>query len=349
MERKRQQQDRRDLVADRELERDIRMAQGQEELAQYGQPQGGGAEDQGQGGYQQGGYQDSGSEQGFESQSTYQPDMGYGQGGGGYEEEGSEDYGYDDEGYSEDYGDEEGGDYEDYGEGDYNYEEDYGMGDEYEGGDFNFEGETGLEDDDDEMKQAQDIADKIEWNKKLITKLSADGNTSSDVINARNERIDDLKCQMRDYVCFDGDYFDDYEEEYIMGADGKSQLKSMQGDIKRRMVKAQKAKGRARRRAGFARAEEVRRNKPTMVQRGIGAEMSRNRIIVPANTNFVGGGTGTGITAIDAVNDYGYEPTEIKLGFDGESNMGMSTLGQVALGLGIGVVAIVLLKSTKVL
>lgn len=353
MERKRQQQDRRDLVADREMDRDIRMAQGQEELAQYGQtPQDMGADQ----GYQ-GGAPEAQSQGGFgQDQGGYAEDQGsY---GGGFSDEGGEESYGDDYGqyggqFSDDYGDEmmdEGDDYEEYGEGDYNYEEDYGMGDEFEEGDYNFEGESGLEDDDDELAEAQSIADKIEWNKKLIQKLSADGTASPETINARNERIDDLKCDARDFVCFDGDYFDDYEEDVIMGADGKMQMKPMNPDIMRRMRKMQRAKTRARRKAGFARAQAVGRpSRPTMVQRGIGAEMSQNRIIVPATSEFVGGGTGTGITAIDAVNDYGYAPTEIKLGFNGESNNGLGTLGQVALGLGIGVVAIMVLKSTKVL
>ena len=93
----------------------------------------------------------------------------------------------------------------------YNYEEDYGwgssddFGDDYGG--WNFDGEAGLASDDKEQDEANRIADKIEWNKKLISKMATSGK-AADAINARNNRITALKCQMRDYVCFDGDYFD---------------------------------------------------------------------------------------------------------------------------------------------
>ena len=400
MERKRQKQDRRDLMADRDMERELRMAQGQQELDSYLPQDDGGYDDGGyddggyddggyddggstSGGYDDGGYDDGGSTSGgyddggydaydpYGDEDSYNPyadtgaSSGGGYGGGGYDDYGYDDGGYDDGGY-----DDGGGydDYEDYGDGDYNYEDDYGwgssddFGDEYGG--WNFEGEAGLVSDDEEQNEAQKIADKIEWNKKLISKMSNSGN-ASDAINERNNRITALKCQMRDYVCFDGDYFDDYEEEEFVGADGRRRKKPMKGAILRRMSKAQKAKGLARRKAGFGRGKALAKGRPTAVKRGIGAEIQNNRIVIPATSGMDGqfeaididlrddyydNASGTGITALDANSDYGYTPTEIKLGADGsKSNMGMGRMGQVALGLGVGIAAIMILKTTKVL
>jgi type II secretory pathway pseudopilin PulG len=425
MERKRQKQDREDLTADREMERELRMAQGQQELDSYLPQDDYGYEDDyaddaaydegygeygtgGGGSYDDGGYDDGGYDDGgydpydpYGDDDDYNPYAdtgsqgggyggGYG-GGGGYDadygggggfswDDADAEYGYgggyDDGGY-DDYGD-----YQDYGDGDYNYEDDYGWGDD--GGGWNddygwgFDGEAGLVSDDDEQNEAQSIADKIEWNKKLIDKMAKSGGNAANAINERNNRITALKCQMRDYVCFDGDYFEDYEDEYFEGADGRSMRKSMKGAILRRMRKANKARGLARRKAGFGRGKALGLAKgrpmqrPTMVKGGIGAEIENNRIVIPATSAADGSmgathidlsesitptpseayydATGTGVTALDANQDYGYKPTEIMLGSDGsKSNMGMGRMGQVALGLGVGIAAIMILKSTKVL
>jgi hypothetical protein len=369
MERKRQRQDRKDEVADREMDRELRMAEGQQMLDQYAsQNQGyddggyddGGYDDgsQGGGGYDDGGYDDGGYDDGgYGGGSQGGGSQGGGsQGGGSY---GGGSYGGGSQGggsyYEEDWGDDGYGgwndydDYEDYGDGDYNYEDDYGFGDEdYGDGGWNFEGETGLvTNEDPELEEAQKIADKIEWNKKLIENLSFNGNSEevATAINKRNTRIEDLKCQMRDFVSFDGDYFDDYEDESFVGADGRSRKVPMKGAIKRRMQKANKARGLARSKAGFGKSRGRKlgqKMRPTLVKGGIGAEIQNNRIVIPATSNA------TGITAIDDNDDYGYSPTEIQLGFDGDKK-GMSTFTKIAIGLGIGVLAIVILKKTKVL
>jgi hypothetical protein len=130
------------------------------------------------------------------------------------------------------------------------------------------------------------------------------------------------------------------------------------------MVTANKAKLNARRKTGSARGRSLAKGRSTNVQGGIGAEIENNRIVIPATSSYDGSMEATqinlsptpseayydatGITAIDASQDYGYKPTEIQLGFDG-SNMGMSRGAQIALGIGIGVAAIAILKATKVL
>jgi len=362
MERKRQRQDRKDEVADREMERELRMAEGQQMLDQYAPQDDYGYEDDGYG------YEDDGY--GYEDDG-YAPSGGGSYGGGGsyYEEDwGTDGYGDDTAyGWNDPYGD-----YEDYGDGDYNYEDDYGFdeygyGDEYgdEFGGYGFDGEVGVEaDGSEEAQEAQKIADKIEWNKKLISKMANDGN-GANAINERNKRITALKCQMRDFVCFDGDYFDEYEDEEFVGADGIARKMPMKGAIKRRMAMANRAKGVARKKAGFGRGRGLAKGRTTMVKRGIGAEIENNRIVIPATSSYDGSVEttqinlsptpseayyeATGITALDANDDFGYKPTEIQLGFDGKSNMGMSRGAQIALGLGVGIAAIAILKATKVL
>ena len=382
MERKRQKQDRKDLMADRDMERELRMAEGQEQLEAYGVDEG--ALD---GGYDDGGYDDGGYDDG-----------GYDDGGyddGGYDDGGYDDGGYDDGGYDayDPYGDDEGynpyadtgsqggggsygggggyddyDDYEDYGSGDYNYEDDYGWGEEDFGDDFggwNFDGEAGLVEGDNEQDEAQKIADKIEWNKKLISTMSNNGKGTK-AINDRSDRITALKCQMRDYVCFDGDYFDEYEEEDFVGADGKRRKIGMKRSILRRMKKARRAKGLAKRKAGFApkrmakmAARRGMAKRPTMVKRGIGAEIQNNRIVIPATSgadgtfvqledDYYDNATGTGVTALDANADYGYTPTEVMLGADG-SKSGMSKAALAGVGVVVGIGAIMLLSKTKVI
>jgi hypothetical protein len=412
MERKRQKQDRKDLMADRDMERELRMAEGQEQLEAYGVDEGaldggyddggyddggyddGGYDDGGydDGGYDDGGYDDGGYDDGgYDAYDPYGDDEGYNPyadtgsqggggsygGGGGYDDYGYEDdYGYDDGGFSWEDADAEYGygggggydDYEDYGSGDYNYEDDYGWGEEDFGDDFggwNFDGEAGLVEGDTEQDEAQKIANKIEWNKKLISTMSNSGKGTK-AINDRSDRITALKCQMRDYVCFDGDYFDEYEEEEFVGADGKVRRKAMKGSILRRMKKARRAKGLARRKAGFAPkrmakigARRGMAKRPTMVKSGIGAEIQNNRIVIPASSgadgtvvsledDFYDNATGTGVTALDQNADYGYEPTEIMLGADG-SKSGMSKAALAGIGVVVGIGAIMLLSKTKVL
>lgn len=389
MERKRQRQDRKDEVSDREMDRELRMAQGQQELDSYlpqddyGYDDGGyddAAYDEGYGEYDTAGggsYDDGGydANDSYGDEDSYNPyadtgaSSGGGYGGGGYDDYGYEDdYGYDDGGFSWDDADAEYGygggydDYEDYGDGDYNYEDDYGFDEDDYGYDYGFDGEVIIDGNADaEQNEAQKLADKIEWNKKLISKMAINEDGAK-AINDRNNRISDLKCQMRDFVCFDGEYFEDYEDDEFVGADGVRRKKPMKGAIMRRMAKANKAKVNARKKAGFGRGRGLAKGRPTMVKGGIGAEIENNRIVIPATSSYDGctGATKINLSptpseayndanALDPNQNYDYKPTEIKLGFDGKTNMGMGRGAQLAVGIGVGVAAIAILKATKVI
>ena len=284
MERKRQQQERKDLQAEREYEREQQMLESQRELDDdYGYDDG----------YADDGYADD-----------------------GYADDGYADDGYADDGYADDRYDER--DYDEYGDEDFQYEDDYSWEDDYG---YNFEGEVEVDDSDEEQKKAQSIADKIEWNKKLVERLSKKDN-SDDTIQERQERIIALNDEMRDFVCFDGDYYDEYDEEVTLGADGMKRSTGMKKPILRRMRKSQSAKLRARRKAGdMPRRRPTSRRRPTVIERGVGAEIENNRIVIPAKSGFEGE---TGITGLDGYNDFGYESTEIQLGVQGDATLGGS-------------------------
>ena len=287
MERKRQQQERKDLQAEREYERELNSANSQREIDNYRDD--GYADD----GYTDDGYTDDG----------YTDD--------GYADDGYADDGYADDGYADD-------GYDEYGDEDFQYEDDYSWEDDYG---YNFEGEAEVDDSDEEQKKAQSIADKIEWNKKLVERLSKKGN-SDDTIQERQERIIALNDEMRDFVCFDGDYYDEYDEEVTLGADGMKRSTGMKKPILRRMRKSQSAKLRARRKAGdMPRRRPTSRRRPTVIERGIGAEIENNRIVIPAKSGFEGE---TGITGLDGINDFGYKSTEIQLGVQGDATLGGS-------------------------
>jgi len=292
----------------------------------------------------------------------------------------TEDEGYDDGGYADDvyddgsFEDDTTGDYEEYGSDDFDYESDYDWEEDYG---YNFEGEAevDVDENDEEQKMAQSIADKIEWNKKLVEKLFEKGmDEDSDVIILRNDRIAELEEEMRDFVCFDGDYEFDLEDEEefedFSGANGRmrTRRRSLKRPIMRRMRKAQMSKVRARRKAGLpsrgrAKMAQVQsRRRPTLVERGIGAEIENNRIVIPATSGADGTNsrcvslsdnstaTGTGLIGIEGSGDYDYAPTEIQLGADGSKiKKPLSKGAKIGIGLGIGIAAIAILKKTKVL
>ena len=286
-ERKRQQQERKDIKAEREYERELNSANSQREIDNYRDD--GYADD----GYADDGYADDG----------YADD--------GYADDGYADDGYADDGYADD-------GYDEYGEEDFQYEDDYDWEDDYG---YNFEGEVEVDDADEEQKKAQTIADKIEWNKKLVDSLSEKGN-SDGKIKERQERITALNDEMRDFVCFDGDYYDEYDEEVTLGADGMKRSTGMKKPILRRMRKSQRAKLKAREKAvGMRERRRNPRKKRTIVEEGIGAEIENNRIVIPAKSGFEGE---TGITGIDGLDDFGYESTEIQLGVQGDATLGGS-------------------------
>ena len=242
---------------------------------EMGQTQDQGYAPQEQGGGYDSGYADQGSsDQGGGYDSGY-ADQGSSDQGGGYDAsytsaESAYDYGNDETGGSSDSGNDYGNDYEsDYSE----------SNDIPEGGDFNFDGIMGAEDRFNELSdgsvsvtpEIQSIADKLEWNKELVSRLEEKRENSninpqdiSKVILIRTERIDDLGAKLDDYYNACGEYscFDSSDE-----------------------------KGRANRAMEITHAKRKARKKLTKVQSNLNPEFGTNRIVVPAkegNSNASG-------------------------------------------------------------
>tara|TARA_R110000772_G_scaffold38296_6_gene90378 strand:- start:1368 stop:2717 length:1350 start_codon:yes stop_codon:yes gene_type:complete len=279
----------------------------------------------------------------------------------GYDEVGYDDGGYDDGGY-DDGGYEEAGvydEYEDYGDGDYNYDEDYGDDGYYDSwGTSMFDGEENVEFEDDSynddfsnenqsnmdamVKPAQELADKIEWNRKFIdklkdSKLNSKPNTIEidKQIVLRDGRIKELKCKVRDYVCFCGDYKSDFSS-----ANGRQSPSARQ--IRKRMKLASIAKMRAKRKAGFLKR---RRNK-TVVSASLNPTITSNQIRIPSS-GIDGLPSNTGLIATDDINDYGYGGAlDVHLGADGSTSK--ISAKNVLIGIGIAAITIYGLKKANV-
>tara|TARA_R110000803_G_scaffold25320_2_gene60500 strand:+ start:7201 stop:8550 length:1350 start_codon:yes stop_codon:yes gene_type:complete len=279
----------------------------------------------------------------------------------GYDEVGYDDGGYDDGGY-DDGGYEEAGvydEYEDYGDGDYNYDEDYGDDGYYDSwGTSMFDGEENVEFEDDSynddfsnenqsnmdamVKPAQELADKIEWNRKFIdklkdSKLNSKPNTIEidKQIVLRDGRIKELKCKVRDYVCFCGDYKSDFSS-----ANGRQSPSARQ--IRKRMKLASIAKMRAKRKAGFLKR---RRNK-TVVSASLNPTITSNQIRIPSS-GIDGLPANTGLIATDDINDYGYGGAlDVHLGADGSTSK--ISAKNVLIGIGIAAITIYGLKKANV-
>ena len=285
MERAEQRQSRKDLKTEREAERELQAQQDRQNLDE---------------GYDEVGYDDGGYDDGGYDDGGYD-DGGYDDGGyddGGYDDGGYDDGGYDDGGYDDGSYEEAGvyDEYEDYGDGDYNYDEDYGDDGYYDSwGTSMFDGEENVEFEDDSynddfsnenqsnmdamVKPAQELADKIEWNRKFIdklkdSKLNSKPNTIEidKQIVLRDGRIKELKCKVRDYVCFCGDYKSDFSS-----ANGRQSPSARQ--IRKRMKLASIAKMRAKRKAGFLKR---RRNK-TVVSASLNPTITSNQIRIPSS------------------------------------------------------------------
>ena len=318
MERAEQRQSRKDLKTEREAERELQAQQDRQNLDE---------------GYDEVGYDD-----------------------GGYDDGGYDDGGYDDGSY------EEAGvydEYEDYGDGDYNYDEDYGDDGYYDSwGTSMFDGEENVEFEDDSynddfsnenqsnmdamVKPAQELADKIEWNRKFIdklkdSKLNSKPNTIEidKQIVLRDGRIKELKCKVRDYVCFCGDYKSDFSS-----ANGRQSPSARQ--IRKRMKLASIAKMRAKRKAGFLKR---RRNK-TVVSASLNPTITSNQIRIPSS-GIDGLPSNTGLIATDDINDYGYGGAlDVHLGADGSTSK--ISAKNVLIGIGIAAITIYGLKKANV-
>ena len=338
MERAEQRQSRKDLKTEREAERELQAQQDRQNLDE---------------GYDEVGYDDGGYDDG-----------GYDDGGyddGGYDDGGYDDGGYDDGGYDDGSYEEAGvyDEYEDYGDGDYNYDEDYGDDGYYDSwGTSMFDGEENVEFEDDSynddfsnenqsnmdamVKPAQELADKIEWNRKFIdklkdSKLNSKPNTIEidKQIVLRDGRIKELKCKVRDYVCFCGDYKSDFSS-----ANGRQSPSARQ--IRKRMKLASIAKMRAKRKAGFLKR---RRNK-TVVSASLNPTITSNQIRIPSS-GIDGLPANTGLIATDDINDYGYGGAlDVHLGADGSTSK--ISAKNVLIGIGIAAITIYGLKKANV-
>ena len=358
MERAEQRQSRKDLKTEREAERELQAQQDRQNLDEgYDEV---GYDD---GGYDDGGYDDGGYDDGGYDDGGYD-DGGYDDGGyddGGYDDGGYDDGGYDDGGYDDGSYEEAGvyDEYEDYGDGDYNYDEDYGDDGYYDSwGTSMFDGEENVEFEDDSynddfsnenqsnmdamVKPAQELADKIEWNRKFIdklkdSKLNSKPNTIEidKQIVLRDGRIKELKCKVRDYVCFCGDYKSDFSS-----ANGRQSPSARQ--IRKRMKLASIAKMRAKRKAGFLKR---RRNK-TVVSASLNPTITSNQIRIPSS-GIDGLPSNTGLIATDDINDYGYGGAlDVHLGADGSTSK--ISAKNVLIGIGIAAITIYGLKKANV-
>jgi hypothetical protein len=348
MERAEQRQSRKDLKTEREAERELQAQQDRQNLDE---------------GYDEVGYDDGGYDDGGYDDGGYD-DGGYDDGGyddGGYDDGGYDDGGYDDGGYDDGSYEEAGvyDEYEDYGDGDYNYDEDYGDDGYYDSwGTSMFDGEENVEFEDDSynddfsnenqsnmdamVKPAQELADKIEWNRKFIdklkdSKLNSKPNTIEidKQIVLRDGRIKELKCKVRDYVCFCGDYKSDFSS-----ANGRQSPSARQ--IRKRMKLASIAKMRAKRKAGFLKR---RRNK-TVVSASLNPTITSNQIRIPSS-GIDGLPSNTGLIATDDINDYGYGGAlDVHLGADGSTSK--ISAKNVLIGIGIAAITIYGLKKANV-
>ena len=253
---------------------------------------------------------------------------------GGYADEGTSDSGYGDEGSGEssDEGYEEGG-----------YEEEGAEITDEEASE-GFDGELDFEENTSDFvatvkvpKEIQDLANKIEWNKELVSRLRVKGaeargknQDTTDIqnqINARLNRINELQTQMKGYVNAEGDY---------ACADGSK-------PVKKRMVVAKKAFGTARKARMMKSGPAV-----TPVAEKLNPSFGPNSIVVPAaegTSDF----SGTGLVGIDQSDDYDAPETriiEMQSGFDGVKNLNWTG---IAIGAVVAAGAIWALRKYKVL
>jgi hypothetical protein len=181
--------------------------------------------------------------------------------------------------------------------------------------------------------QVQSIADKCVWNEMLITKLKNDrrnaaGNPQaiSKTILERAKRMKDLRSELEDYANYCGSY---------SSAEGTNEM------IAQRKRIVQVAMNKARRKSSGQPPVNL-----TSVPRNLKPKVSPNRIVVPSSETMANA-TGTGIRALDDINDYDAPATrELFIPADGGFAKGID-LGSIALGALITVGFIYLNKQYK--
>jgi hypothetical protein len=166
--------------------------------------------------------------------------------------------------------------------------------------------------------QVQEIADKCVWNEMLITKLKNDrknaaGNPQaiSKTILERAKRMKELKSELEDYANYCGSY---------SNAEGTNEM------IAQRKRIVQIAMNKARRKSSGLPPVNL-----TSVPRNLKPQVSPNRIVVPSS-EMMSSATGTGIDALDDINDFDAPATrEFFIPADGGFAKGID-LGSIALG-----------------
>ena len=181
--------------------------------------------------------------------------------------------------------------------------------------------------------QVQSIADKCVWNEMLIAKLKNDRRNSagnpqaiSKTILERAKRMKDLKSELEDYANYCGSY---------SSAEGTNEM------IAQRKRIVQFAMNKARRKSSGQAPVNL-----TSIPRNLKPQVSANRIVVPSSETMANA-TGTGIDALDDINDYDAPATrEFFIPADGGFAKGID-LGSIALGALITVGFIYLNKQYK--
>jgi len=199
------------------------------------------------------------------------------------------------------------------------------------------------------------IADKIEWNKELYSRL--DGKKKEIITNNASANIDMLDSQMKDRgnrigdleelldgwadckYNYDGNnQFEQFPDEDIdySNADGKNKLA-----IKKR--KRYKVVSKARENA------KKKREKVTLVKTTLNPIFENGRIVVPSSSNFMGIPQGTGLNGLDNSNDYDAPPVvdiDLTSNADGTSKI---NINGIILGVGIAIVGIWAIRKYKLI
>ena len=252
------------------------------------------------------------------------------QGGGGYAEE---DGGYDEQGGYE----EEGG-----------YAEEGGYDEESDGFDGVIENGTEMIDVPYNPQVSQEVADaakRIEWNLELASRLKEKAKSTpnanvSDAISSCNKRVSELESSLEGYCQFEGDFTSDANggNVYCPRTGGSqiapARMRRRRGEVATAKMQARRERNAVRRKSGL-----------TPVQGELTPQISPNRIVIPAKEM---GSNATGIIGLDNAMDYDANATEIKLGADGGTTSKIP-FKAIAIGLGVGVLAIIVLRKYKII
>lgn len=316
------------------------------------------------------------TDNGYSENPNYDNQMVYGNNSdsGNYsEEENSQDnggnYTEDNNDYSEGSNEQE---YENQGSGDEFFgDENDGSGDDYEGEEnydeqndvYNFDGIAKEEDSANEFSDGeniidvpssvQSVADKLEWNKEYVVRLStahddilikdpeANVDQYKEEIILKQDRMKTLAGILDSFLNFEGHFGENGEfikvgsvaNEYS-DANGMTAQKKKAEMSKRRMQVA-KAMGRAKK----------KRESVTIVKTSLNPIIEEKKIVVPAASNF---SAGTGLVGLDQRDDFD-APDEIDIKLSNFSGSKDINWTGVAIGVGLGIAAIWAIKKYKLI